>query len=67
MTAINDYNLSLAESANSRPVIFRGGVLMVLSGAACIFLDETKDKDLDDIPPQKHRRGGREITELDKL
>ena len=43
------------------------GVLMVLSGAACIFLDETKDKDLDDILSQVHRRGEREITEPDKL
>ena len=46
---------------------FMCGALMILSATACIFLVETKNTDLEDILPTKHKHTSERGTELNKL
>ena len=39
----------------------------MISAVACVFLEETRDKDLEDILPPKHTKGGQKQIQLEKL
>ena len=46
---------------------FVSGGLLAISAVACVFLEETRDKDLEDILPPKHTKSDQKQIQLEKL